>query len=87
MRNMNLTGLVLAASLFAGGAIAGAPVAVCGANELQEFVGQNIDITKGAFPDTARILPPNSVMIQDFRPDRLNVNLDETGVIVRIWCG
>lgn len=87
MKIMNLTGLALAGICSVGGAVAGDPVAVCSADEMQELVGQSIDTTDGVFPETARILPPNSVMTQDFRPDRVNVNLDEDGVIVRIWCG
>lgn len=87
MRIINLAGLALAGICFVGGAMAGDPVAACGADEMQKLVGQNIGAIEGTFPEIARILPPNSVMTQDFRPDRVNVNLDEAGVIVRIWCG
>ncbi|WP_272003749.1 I78 family peptidase inhibitor [Roseovarius sp. ZX-A-9] len=34
-----------------------------------------------------RIIPPNSAVTLDHRPDRLNVDVDEGGVITRIWCG
>lgn len=59
----------------------------CGAGALETLLNQPLETVETQLPETARILPPGSVMTQDFRPDRLNVNLDEDGVIVRIWCG
>lgn len=87
MKLIKLTGLALAGICFAGGAMAADPLASCGADQMQELVGQNIDTSEGAFPDTARIIPPNSAVTQDFRPGRVNVDLDEADVIIRIWCG
>ena len=34
-----------------------------------------------------RILPPGSMMTKDYRPERVNFDVTETGVITRIWCG
>ncbi len=34
-----------------------------------------------------RIIPPNSAVTLDHRPDRLNVDVDDNGIITRIWCG
>ncbi|MFY9240358.1 MAG: I78 family peptidase inhibitor [Roseovarius sp.] len=34
-----------------------------------------------------RVIPPNSAVTMDYRPDRLNVDLDEAGQITRFWCG
>lgn len=34
-----------------------------------------------------RILKPGDAYTQDFAPNRVNINLDEAGVITRIWCG
>ncbi len=35
----------------------------------------------------ARILPPGSAMTMDFRPNRINVELDDEDVVVRVFCG
>lgn len=59
----------------------------CGADQLQALVGQPARDVQASFPENVRIIPPNSAVTQDFRPDRLNVDLDGAGLIVRIWCG
>ena len=87
MKRMNLTGLTLAGTLTATGAFATDPLASCGADTMQKLLGQNVETATDLIPETARIIPPNSAVTQDYRPNRVNVNLDETGVITRIWCG
>lgn len=60
----------------------------CGADTLQDRVGDPVnahDFDADGRP--LRILPPDSAMTMDHRPDRLNVDVDKDGVIVRIWCG
>jgi hypothetical protein len=34
-----------------------------------------------------RILPPGSMMTMDYSPSRVNFELDENGVVKRIFCG
>ena len=34
-----------------------------------------------------RLLPPGSVMTMDHSPARVNFDLNENGIITRIWCG
>lgn len=34
-----------------------------------------------------RILPPGSAMTMDYRPDRINVELDDNDIVVRVFCG
>jgi Peptidase inhibitor I78 family len=34
-----------------------------------------------------RILPPGSMMTKDFSPSRINFDLNESGKIIRAWCG
>ena len=34
-----------------------------------------------------RILPPGSMMTMDHSPARINFDLDEAGIITRVWCG
>ena len=60
----------------------------CGAAALQHLLGtpfrdDDFASTKGPL----RVLPPNSAVTMDHRPDRLNVHMDEDDVIVRIACG
>ena len=60
----------------------------CGAEKLQLLVGlpyEARDFQEDGRP--MRVLPPGSAMTMDHRIDRLNVDLDEDGVITRIWCG
>jgi len=35
----------------------------------------------------ARILPPGSMMTMDYRPDRINVELDDNDIVTRVFCG
>ncbi len=60
----------------------------CGAEPLQLLVG--VPFEPGDFEQAGRplrILPPDSAMTMDHRPDRLNVDLDDAGTVIRIWCG
>lgn len=34
-----------------------------------------------------RVIPPNSVITKDWRPDRCNIDVNEHGIIARIWFG
>lgn len=34
-----------------------------------------------------RILGPNSVATRDYRPNRLNVDIDGNWSVIRVWCG
>jgi len=65
----------------------GAGLTACGADQVQDMVGQPVDESRDRLAPEARIIPPNSPITQDYRPDRLNVDLDEGGIITRIWCG
>lgn len=64
------------------------PQASCGAEKLQHLVGGPL----GAFDfhslaQPLRIIPPGTAVTMDYSPRRLNVDLDENDLIVRIWCG
>jgi len=62
-------------------------LALCGADKVQDLLGQPISGLRGRFPEDARIIPPNSLITQDYRPGRMNVDLDAAGAVARIWCG
>lgn len=34
-----------------------------------------------------RLLPPGAVMTKDHAPDRINLDLDDKGLIRKVWCG
>ncbi|WP_299850719.1 I78 family peptidase inhibitor [uncultured Roseovarius sp.] len=64
------------------------PEDTCGAAKVQQHVGQAYEAQnfEGA-ARKVRVVPPGSVMTMDHLADRLNVDLDETGVVTRLWCG
>ncbi|MEC7760406.1 MAG: I78 family peptidase inhibitor [Pseudomonadota bacterium] len=73
--------------------VASAPVSpgeppMCAADEMQSLVGQDIsnhpEIVRSR---DLRVLEPGSVMTMDYRSDRLNIETDEAGIIVRVFCG
>ncbi len=78
---------IMAAFMICAAAACSADEDTCGAGALSPLLNQPLDQVEGQLPEQARILPPDSVMTQDFRPDRVNVDLDEDGVIIRLWCG
>jgi Peptidase inhibitor I78 family len=65
----------------------------CGKSLVQSFVGiranatlrEEIATRSGA--RTVRWIEPGMAVTMDFRPDRLNVELDEDGVITAMRCG
>ena len=63
-------------------------LATCGADALQELVGQSPEMMGMVdIPMEARMLGPDSAATTDFRPERLNLSYDEDGAITRVWCG
>ena len=61
----------------------------CGAEAFEPYVQQSIDAVPQALKDRdeLRILPPGSIITTDVIPWRLNVDLDEEGIIEDLWCG
>ncbi|RKF16318.1 hypothetical protein D6850_01810 [Roseovarius spongiae] len=60
----------------------------CGASAYADTVGTpraDHDFTDGDRP--LRIIPPDSAVTMDYRADRLNVDIDEDGIVTRVWCG
>lgn len=58
----------------------------CGARAYAAMVGTQL--AAATFPAEAgiRIIQPGSMITEDFRPDRLNVNVDANGVITSLEC-
>lgn len=65
----------------------------CGAAQVQDRVGREfsaaLDASIRAESDAAamRVIRPGEAVTLDYRPDRLNVRLDEGDVITEIDCG
>lgn len=65
----------------------------CGAERLDSFVNQQASpdvlsqIKKTVGHDRIRVLDPKSVVTMDFQSDRLNVDTNADGLILRLRCG
>ncbi|QYX56176.1 hypothetical protein K1T73_14070 [Roseovarius sp. SCSIO 43702] len=60
----------------------------CGASQYADRIGTDHEQYDFTAPDRPlRIIPPDSAVTLDHRPERLNVDIDEDGKITRIWCG
>ena len=63
------------------------PTDSCGAEGLKDLVGQNAEVlSEIALPENRRLLRPGMAYTMDYQPDRLNISIDEDGLIDRIWC-
>lgn len=67
--------------------------AECDAAPAQSLIGQaasaelGADAIKRTGARTLRWIQPGTMVTMDFRPDRLNINLDEKNVVTRLTCG
>lgn len=67
-----------------------APVAegVCNASELQDLVGRpDTVLDTMRFSGPFRVIRPGTPVTMDYRQDRLNIEIDLEGRIVRVYCG
>jgi len=61
---------------------------VCGADGLQDLVDKAPDMMgMMELPADYRLLGPDDVATTDFLPERLNISVDEDGIVTRVWCG
>ena len=90
---------VIVAALAAGGCTpvamrgeAPAATAACKTEGLSQWVGKRAsdvradEMVKASGARTMRWIAPNSAVTMDFRPDRLNVYVDDKGVIEKFGC-
>jgi hypothetical protein len=62
--------------------------AECGAPAYAALVGQaDSPGLRAQLPEDSRVIPAHGAISMDYRPGRLNLELDEQGRVVRIWCG
>ncbi|MBC7204478.1 MAG: hypothetical protein H5U29_13390 [Pusillimonas sp.] len=60
----------------------------CGAGQFQNLVGTLGDsVNRSSLPAGTRVLRPTTPMSPDYRPDRLNVYIDESGQVEKVVCG
>tara|TARA_R110002072_G_scaffold277711_1_gene439447 strand:+ start:438 stop:740 length:303 start_codon:yes stop_codon:yes gene_type:complete len=60
----------------------------CGAEAREYLIGQPIgEVDLDTLARTIRTIRPGQPITMDHRPDRLNLDLDGDGAIVRLWCG
>lgn len=86
--------LALAAALAVTGCRPDIPAAdpagmadACGAADLQHLVGQPASVLETMkFSQPVRILRPGMAVTMDYRPDRLNIEIDAQEVIARVHC-
>ena len=64
----------------------------CSVSRAESFVGKPGDaiaedarIAAGA--QTVRVIRPGQAVTMDYRADRLNLELDDSGILVRVRCG
>lgn len=74
------------------------PAGSCDPDRYTHWVGMTIAAAGKGSPDAGvlglekvpkpfRLIEPNSMVTQDYRPERLNLYLDGNGVITRVTCG
>jgi hypothetical protein len=60
----------------------------CPAEAHQDWVGQRVDVLNDVdLPEGTRVLFPTTPAPMDYRDDRLNVAVDKTDRISRVYCG
>ncbi|MES2816951.1 MAG: I78 family peptidase inhibitor [Pseudomonadota bacterium] len=60
----------------------------CGAAGMQDLVGRDDAVLAAmTFPQGTRLIYPGTPVTEDYRPDRLNIDIDPSGTITGVWCG
>ncbi|WP_439124596.1 I78 family peptidase inhibitor [Marivita sp.] len=68
--------------------VAEKPTESCGSDQMSHLMGlQRSQLESIAFSQPHRILGPNDPATTDFRGERVNFALDDSGAVTRIYCG
>jgi hypothetical protein len=59
----------------------------CPADAHQDWVGQSLSSVSGDMPEGARLLLPGAMATMDYREDRMNVEVDASDTVTRVYCG
>lgn len=91
MRMLVCVALLVAGCSQAGASDEGGPTAqdlsACNGEALVTFIGQPATQLDGQLPEDARVIGPDTAVTQDYRPDRINVDVDADGNVTGIRCG
>ena len=62
--------------------------ASCAPGVLTRLVGQPASALEVLdLQENTRVLTPGTPTTKDFRPDRTNIDINDAGIITRVWCG
>ena len=59
----------------------------CGADNYQSFVGTPLAAASWPSDLNVRVIGPGEAVTLEFDPTRMNMEVDEAGIIQRIYCG
>lgn len=60
----------------------------CGAGQMGYLLGQQVaEVDLATLARNVRPIYPDTAITEDYRPDRVNLDLTADGVILRVWCG
>lgn len=65
----------------------------CDTDGVQDRIGERAtaemggEVLRETGAETLRWIPPRSAVTMDFRPDRLNIEYDDSFIVTRIRCG
>ena len=60
----------------------------CPADSHQDWVGKRVDYLNDIeLPEGSRVIFPTTPVTMDFREERLNVEVDKSDTIARVFCG
>lgn len=82
--------VLLAGTLALGGCVTSEPPDpnACGAAGMQRMVGKDDDVLAAfTLPQGTRFIYPGTPVTEDYRPERLNIDIDQSGTITGVWCG
>ena len=80
--------LLIIALVLLPACVAAQPEDTCGAAGFQGLVGQTGEIARLLELDRpARVIEPGMAVTMDYRPDRINFEIDEQGRIAVVRCG
>lgn len=60
----------------------------CGAAGMQGLIGQDDDVLAAmTLSQGTRFIYPGTPVTEDYSPSRLNIDIDQYGLITGVWCG
>ncbi len=59
----------------------------CKGEGLEDMIGQPVTDNLGRLPEGTRVIGPDTLVTQDYRPNRLNVTTDAAGIVTAVTCG